>query len=123
LKVGPVINAGPGTVAAPPAPTYLYVHGDSNWYPPVTKPAGAIASVTQSSASGQSGPSVSDQYRQLVQGRNQNGATQLGQPQIAAGSIAEIARQVRAEKATEEKPKVMIKQDAEGKPEIIYRNQ
>jgi len=45
------------------------------------------------------------------------------EPQISVGSIAEIARQVRAEKATEEKPKVVIKQDAEGRPEIIDRKQ
>jgi hypothetical protein len=42
---------------------------------------------------------------------------------VSSASIAEIARQVRAEKATQEKPKVIIKQDAQGKAEMVDRKE
>jgi hypothetical protein len=95
-------------------PTYAYATGDANWSPSVFVPPPRPKSQNPASTS----PSASDIYRQLVQSKNrqnQPGLTLLPMPTV---SIADIARQVRAQR-TQEKPKLIIKQDADGNPVIV----
>lgn len=121
-QVGPVGITGPRNAnAAPAGPTYVYAHGDSNWYPSSWRPSPTKPSNTIPPA--QTKPSVPDQFRQLVQSQWTARTAQPGQPhlQVSSTSIADIARQVRAQRATEDKSKIVIKQDAEGKVVMVPR--
>ncbi|HXZ13586.1 MAG TPA: hypothetical protein VEG64_14455 [Candidatus Sulfotelmatobacter sp.] len=118
-------NAPPPSVAQGPATAYA--HGDANAPVPnilvTPRPQSAPRAPLGQSAQ-PSAPNISAQIHQLVQARNAANSAPQSQPRLQTQnmSLADLARQVRAEKANEEKAKLKIKQDAEGHAILVEKN-
>jgi len=124
VEINPDGSAPSGGLSVTPGPATTYAHGDSN--API--PGAFLAPRLQSPPRGQAAPpagNISGQFQQLVQARNAANASLQTQPRLQVGnmSLADLARQVRAEKATEEKATLKIKQDAQGKAILVEKKQ
>jgi len=124
VEINPDGSPPSAGLSVTPGPTTAYAHGDSN--APIS--GGFVAPRLQSAPRGQAAPAaanISGQFQQLVQARNATNSLPPGQPRLQVGntSLADLARQVRAEKATEEKATLKIKQDAHGNAILVEKKQ
>lgn len=122
LEINPDGSAPSGGLGVTPGPATAYAHGDSH----APTPGAFVAPPPQNAPPAESAPpagNISSQFHQLVQARNAASASPQTEPRLQGQniSLAELARQVRAEKATEEKATLKIKQDAHGNAVLVEK--
>jgi hypothetical protein len=124
VEINPSTSTIPAAQSVTQGPATAYAHGDSN----ALIPSAFVAPRPKPAPRAQAAPpanNISGQFQQLVQARNAANSSPQTQPrlQVQNMSLADLARQVRAEKATAEKAKVKIKQDAQGHAILVQKNE
>jgi hypothetical protein len=126
-----------GSVPAPAEPAVISAHGNINWVPSTYQNYNHAVNQARRQQSaphpGSQGPvssGISDQFRNLIlekRAASQNSANPGIQSQAQLNghtvSLGDLARQVREQRANSEKPRMAMKQDAQGHAVLVTRTQ